>query len=156
MGLKPNEFTSREASEGRLGSWHANLIYIERRKCVLFTNDRTLLNFLVTSASRDQIRELSEMFRRHLQKLLTQEEIDEDVRKDLVQEYREIHYDKSNSRSVLGSMNDLAYHYEVQIAHNGGFQQCSMPFIIKRLNRMPMGSLDYLNPIEVFRKKVWS
>jgi hypothetical protein len=154
MGLKPVDFTSKKASEGRLGSWHANLIYIERRKCVLFTNDRTLLNFLVPGVSRDQIRELSEMFRQHLQKLLKEEGIDEELRTGLAREYREIHYDKSNSRSILGSMNDLAYHYEVQVAHHGGFQQCSMPFIRKRLNRMPMGVLDYLNPIEVFNKKI--
>lgn len=36
-----------ELASGFIGPWHANLIRIKRRKCLLFTNDRTLYSFLV-------------------------------------------------------------------------------------------------------------
>lgn len=39
----PGEVSS---SEG-LGNWYANLLRIERRKCLLFTNEKTLYSFLV-------------------------------------------------------------------------------------------------------------
>jgi hypothetical protein len=41
-----------EQSTGVLGSWHANLIRIERRKCLPFTNDRTLYSFLVPGVKK--------------------------------------------------------------------------------------------------------
>jgi hypothetical protein len=36
-----------EVATGLFGPWHANLLRIERRKCILFTNDHTLYSFLV-------------------------------------------------------------------------------------------------------------
>lgn len=30
-----------------LGCWHANLLFLDRRKCVLFTNDQTRYSLLV-------------------------------------------------------------------------------------------------------------
>lgn len=30
-----------------LGNWYANLIRIDRKKCILFTNEKTLLSFLI-------------------------------------------------------------------------------------------------------------
>ena len=41
-----------EHPAGVLGPWHANLIRIERRKCILFTNDRTLYSFLVPGVKK--------------------------------------------------------------------------------------------------------
>ena len=46
MGLKEADLVRHEPEFSFLGSWHANLIHIDRRKCVLFTNDKTLFNFL--------------------------------------------------------------------------------------------------------------
>ncbi len=41
-----------EHAYGFFGPWHANLIRIERRKCILFTNDRTLYSFLVAGVKK--------------------------------------------------------------------------------------------------------
>ncbi len=41
-----------EPQRGLLGPWHANLIRIERRKCILFTNDLTLYSFLVPGVKK--------------------------------------------------------------------------------------------------------
>ena len=45
MGLKSSDLCTEEPRFSYLGSWHANLIHIDRRKCVLFVNDKTLFNF---------------------------------------------------------------------------------------------------------------
>ncbi len=62
MGLKKNDISENEPKESCLGSWHANLIYIDGKKCVLFANDKTLFNFIVPNIPRVQIKELSKVF----------------------------------------------------------------------------------------------
>jgi hypothetical protein len=57
----------------------------------------------------------------------------------------------TSSKSVLGSMNDLAFHYKYSIQESGGVHSPAVPGIIRRLNRMPMGALKYVYPIEALR-----
>ena len=66
-------------------------------------------------------------------------------------EYQEIEYSNTNSKSVLGSMNDLAFHYKYHILSEGGVHSSALPNIIKKLNRMPMGAIEYRFPIEALK-----
>ena len=70
MGLKKSDLSEDEPKKSYLGSWHANLIYIDRKKCLLFVNDKTLFNFIVPDISRAQIKELSNIFRVNLESVL--------------------------------------------------------------------------------------
>jgi hypothetical protein len=58
------------AQPALLGDWFANLIRIERRKCVIFTSERTLLTFLVVGPGRAAIRDYATLFRSGLRRLL--------------------------------------------------------------------------------------
>ena len=60
-------------------------------------------------------------------------------------------YANTNSKSVLGSMNDLAFHYKYSIQKAGGVHSPAVPEIIRRRNRMPMGALKYVFPIEALK-----
>ena len=62
MGLSSSGLTNEEPENSFLGSWHANLISIDRRKCVLFANDKTLFNFLIPDVTRAQLREMDKLF----------------------------------------------------------------------------------------------
>ena len=42
--------------------WHANLLTLDRRKCVLFTNDKTRYTFLVPGLKKPDFRHLGEVF----------------------------------------------------------------------------------------------
>jgi len=66
MGLKQSDLCAEEPRFSYLGPWHANLIHIDRRKCVLFINDKTLFNFIVPDVARAQIRELDKLFMSYL------------------------------------------------------------------------------------------
>ena len=52
MGLKESDLFESEPTQEVLGSWHANLIYVNGKKCVLFVNDKTLFNFIRINLSR--------------------------------------------------------------------------------------------------------
>jgi hypothetical protein len=41
-------------------------------------------------------------------------------------------------------MNDLAFHYKYHIQTKGGVHSSAVPGIIKKLNSMPMGALEYV------------
>ena len=151
MGLKKPDLLEEEPRFSYLESWHANLIHIDRRKCILFVNDKTLFNFIAPDVSRVQIRELSVLFKDYLQCVLAEEGIEELNREKILSEYAEVAYANTNSRSVLGSMNDLAFHYKYLILMEGGVHSYNVPSIINKLNHMPMGAIEYAFPIEALR-----
>ena len=138
IGLSPTRLQHQEPKFSFLGQWHANLIYIDRRKCVLFVNDRTLFNFIVPHARREQIRALDEMFQSWLACVLSAEGISDDVISRILSEYDEIEFGKSSDRSVLGCANDIAFHYKYLVSEAGGVHSWMVPDIIREMNRMPM------------------
>jgi len=151
MGLANASLAEPTPQTGVLGAWHANLIYVNRRKCVLFVNDKTLYNFAVPSLSRAEIKELDSVFLQYLVLNLFQEGFSEEMVKKLTQEYDQIQFTKTDNKSVLGSMNDLAWHYKYHLVEDGeGF----LSHIVHELNRMPMGAMNYAFPIDVLRESI--
>ena len=153
MGLKKADLLEDAPKFSFLGQWHCNLIYINRRKCILFANDKTLFNFIVPDVSRAEIRELGDMFRLNLSCVLGSEGFSRDQVEKVLSEYTEVGYGKSNDRRVLGNLNDLAFHYEHWIFECGGVHRAEIPAIIQKLNRMPMKKFKgYLWPADEIRK----
>ena len=150
-GLKSAESQHGDPPFSFLGQWHANLIYIDGRKSVLFVNDRTLFNFILPDVNRAQIRDLPEFFRSGLSCVITVEQFPGDVKKRIMDEYEHLALAKSSDRSVLGSVNDLAFHYKHSILEAGGVHTWQVPEIIQRLNRMPIKAINYLFPIDMIR-----
>lgn len=151
MGVKKSDLVEEEPRFSYLGPWHANLIYIDGKKCVLFVNNRTLFNFIAPDVSRVQIRELNALFKDGLKNVLAGENLEDAIEERICAEYAEVAYGNANNRSVLGSMNDLASHYKFHILREGGISSPAIPSIISRLNRMPMGAIGHGYPIEALR-----
>ena len=150
-GLKPAESQHDDSPFSFLGQWHANLIYIDGRKSVLFVNDRTLFNFILPDVTRTQIHDLPELFLSGLSCVISAEEFPEEVKKRIMAEYEQVALAKSSNKSVLGSANDLAFHYKYSILDAGGVHSWKVPEIIHRLNRMPLKAIKYAFPIEEIR-----
>jgi hypothetical protein len=151
MGLKKSDLCEVIPKFSYLGPWHANLIFIDRKKCVVFTNDKTLFNFIATDVSRAQIRKLDTLFRGLLQCVLSNEGFGPAVKEKIMAEYDVVAYAKTNNRSVLGSMNDLIFHYKLHIQNAGGVHSYAVPGIIRKLNRMSMQAISYKFPIDAMR-----
>jgi len=152
MGLKNDALIQQEPTPSLLGSWHANLIIIDQSKCILFVNDKTLFNFVIPDVPKEQFRKLDALFRDFLQCILAEEGFDETTTDKILQEYAEIGFANTNNKSVLGSMNDLAQHYQYYIEEGGGVHSYMIPQIIHRLNSMPMGAIGYRFSIEALRE----
>jgi hypothetical protein len=97
----------------------------------------------VPDVVRGQLRELDKLFCRWFECVLSEEGFDSELKVKVLCEYQEIGYAATNSKAVLGSMNDLAFHYKYLLLEGGGVHSCDLPEIIRNLNRMPMGALGY-------------
>jgi hypothetical protein len=137
-------------SEG-LGNWYANLLWFNRKKCILFTNEKTLYTFLIPKVVKKNFGEIEGEFLTHLSYNLQKEGISLEVISKVQQEYSEIGFAKTTNRSVLSSMNKLAYLCECYIIDGGGIEKARILQINHKMNRIPMIVLKYLNPIEALK-----
>lgn len=134
-----------------LGNWYANLLRIDRRKCVIFTNEKTLYTFLIPKVLKANLKNMEEEFLISLSYNLQNEGFGLHVINTVMQEYQEIGFAKTMNKSVLGSMTDLAYQYEAQIMSRGGIGNIKILQINHIINRTPMSALKYKYPIEALR-----
>lgn len=135
-----------------LGCWHANLLHIDRRKCVLFTNDKTRYSFLVPGLRKPDFQMLDEVFRQRLFKCLLAEDIGQEAIEKVLNEVREISFTKTHSRSVLGSMNDIVFHLEHWIHAEGGLLNADISDLNMKINRIPSGVLGYRYSVDLLRE----
>ena len=141
-----------QAHAALLGDWFANLIRIERRKCVIFTSERTLLTFLVVGPGRDAIRDCPTLFRSGLRRLLENEGFAAGDIDRVVGQYQQLNLAPTNDRSVLGSLNDLARIAEGHIQHLGGLGRCDLRAIDHEMNITPMSRLQMASPLATTRR----
>ena len=138
---------------GYIGVWHANLLRIERRKCVLFTNDQTLYSFFVPGLKKSEFVHFDEVFRQNLFKCLLNERFSQAQIEKVLDEYREVKFAKTKNRSVLGSMNDLAFQIKYRVENSGGLNYLEPIALNQALNRIPFKAIDYQYSIDALRAK---
>jgi len=134
-----------------LGAWYANLLMIDRRKCVLFTSEKTLYSFLVAGVKKADFKRFDELFTSNLRLNLENEGFREDVIEKVMREYDRLYLGKTKSRSILGHMNDHAFHYKLYVRRKGGLSSCDIPYLNKKINRIPIGALGNNYGIEEIR-----
>ena len=83
-----------------LGSWHANLLRFERRKCVLFTNDQTLFSIFVPSLRKADFQQLADIFGQNLFRCLRLENFSQKQIEKILEEHETIEF--SNYMDKIG------------------------------------------------------
>lgn len=148
IGLTNSSLVDSAQDESTLGEWYANLFFVQRKKCIIFTNARTLFSFISFDINRAQIKNLGEVFRRGLGKALLDEDFDGALIQRLVNECRDIRFAKAHDRSVLGVMVDHIKNTKWMVMRDGGLERCNFSEIIKQLNRTPLLTKEFTYSIE--------
>jgi hypothetical protein len=151
LGVKP---TSGPDHSPNLYDWHANLVRLDRRKYVLFTNNETLYSFLARWTKAPRSAEFLERFRLGLFNSLVSEELAEAQVEYMMSEHAQVTITKTNSRSVLGSMNDLTFQVKTMIHMSGGLDDADLSEITRQLNRIPMSAIKYRFSIDELKRKL--
>lgn len=139
LKTKPSDGT---ISSDELGRWHANLLRIDQRRCILFTHDATLFSLLAPGLKKAQFEYFREAFGQNLFKNLLRENFPQNQIEIVLDEHREIIIAKTNNRSVLGSMNDPAFQLKYRIAEMGGLVNVDLVELNHNLNRIPMSAIQ--------------
>ena len=136
---------TQQQSSSLLGAWYVNQLVIDRRKVFLFMNEKTLLSFIALGAKKSRALKqdfpaifLLQFF--HLMKLL---ELPIEKSNQLIDDYFKSEFRKTDSRTVLGNLSELAKLYEHAIYFHGGFNHCDISEIIYNINKTPQRNLGW-------------
>ena len=152
MGVKISPPTTQQIG---LGNWYANLLRIDRRKCVLLTHEQTLYSMFVPSLKKQEIKCLDQIFMNALSDHLKHESFSCDLIEGIMAEYEgKIEYAKTESRSLLGSMNDFAHLIKAEVHIQRSLENANPEILGKRLNRTPFSAIGYEYPQTLFRSRI--
>lgn len=152
LGLKPGDLEDVEESNTTLGDWFVNLFYLDRRKTLIFVNEKTLLSFILYGVKKDDIKKIHQIFLTGLERTLAFEEIETEKVDKLLKEYADIRFAKTDNKKVLGNMNDLINLYTRIIYSNGGLQAGNLTEVIMSINRTPQRNIDGTYSIDMVKE----
>ena len=150
MGLKPADLTAEPVSEAPLDTWYVNVFTVDRRKALIFMNERTLLTFVVIGVKKADFKPaaLHDRFINGMFNLLMREQFPPHQIERVMDDCFDYRFAKTDSRSSVCNMNLLVFYYQHVIAQEGGSAQCDLAQIFHDINRMIMGTLNYGNPLK--------
>ena len=146
--------TQGESASDPFWSWHAKVFHIERRKCVLITNDTTLFTIFIPALKKPDFELFHFVIGQHLFKNLLSENIPQRQIEAVLSECENIKYQKTNNRSVLGSMNDQKLQLEYLISAEGGLARTDIYELNQNLNRNLLSAIGHKHPIKMLKEKL--
>ena len=151
LRIKPS---SPQSENIGLGNLYANLLSIDRRKCVLFTHEQTLYSLLVPNLKKPEFLHLDDIFVQALFKQLRVEMFTQGQIESVLEEYDgKIMYAKTENKSVLGSMNDLAFHIK-EVQFQEGLANADMILLVRKVNGIPFKAIGFKYPETLFRLRL--
>jgi len=113
LRIKPVEFET--TGEMSVRDWHANLLTINRKKCIIVTHTLSLYSFFIYGVTRKDYDSFKTLFNDHLRAQLKSEGLSKPALFDTNGDDVEVIITKTNNKSVLGSMNELSYRLEYAV-----------------------------------------
>lgn len=143
-GIKPAEEPS--APTAPLGEWYANVVSLpfRGRSLVVFVQGGTLLSVV---APGRVLRTTVPTFRQRLPRLLQRLGLPQDWVDAHTAALPEVCFARTASRSVLGTMNDIAWQIWSDAGSVRSFDQLDLDWLEARLGEVPFGALRYRSPI---------
>jgi len=123
-----------------LGNWYADLLFVSRLQLLLFVNENSRLA-IITPAK--EARSLASHLSQHLAEFLQKMKVPQEWIEAELREMHEARFSKTNSRSVLGTMNDYRSQIEWFIYDKG---EASPLILSMQLRDCPCGPLKYASP----------
>jgi hypothetical protein len=128
------------------GDFYANLIWIERRKCLLITHAATLFSVFVPDIRVSDLRPIGPLVISSVQAALETEGLAAETFGCL--DGDEVELAKTASRSILGCMNDLTLHIHWAVLDAGGLSFVDVRRLNGELHRTILSPLGNSHPIE--------
>lgn len=105
LKVKPSDVLSESTTS--LGNWYCNEFTASRRKYLIFVNERTLLPIAISTKGLKATEDILELFKQRLFKTFLFMKLPNDKFMSELLEMDDVVFAKTESRSILGSMNDI-------------------------------------------------
>jgi hypothetical protein len=124
--------------------WYANLLWCERRKCLLLTHSGTLFTIFARDVRAADLRATASF----VSDLIRRELINEGLPLDVFGEIgpAELIVARTSDRSVLGCMGDMAFCGSTYIDHDGGLADTTFEALNRSLRRNINSARNYERP----------
>jgi len=128
--------------------WYLNLLWIERKKCLLLTHSGTLFSVFRAGIRVVDLRPLGAYIVESIETELRGEQLPADTFAQL--DPTDVRIAKTASRSTLGYMKEMAFELEWIIASDGGLGRVDIDELNHALRRqLRSHGRDYARPIEL-------
>lgn len=106
---RPHYFAANDdARESALSGWHANLLLIQRRHCILFVHDSTRFPVFLPALKKDDFANLDDWFSDGFMNTLLKTGTDDKLMQHAQAMLAPLQCDSECNRSVQGTMNQMA------------------------------------------------
>jgi hypothetical protein len=129
------------------GDWYANLLWFDRRKCLLLTHAATLFSIFEADVRAVDLRATRRLVTELVERELRREGLPTATFGDLGSQ--ELILAKTADRSVLGCMNDMAFVCAVAIGDAGGLAHVDLGELNQALHRNINSSRGCRPPVEL-------
>jgi hypothetical protein len=131
---------------------YANLLWIDRRKCLLFSHAGTLSSIFAADVLERDLAPFGAYLVRIIEARLREEHLPADALGELDAE--SVLLAPTASRSVLGFMNDMARACRYQVEDSGGLDRSDVEALNRRLLRTLHGRDGYHDPLELVARRI--
>jgi hypothetical protein len=140
------------APAGDPEDWYANLLWFDRRKCLLLTHAATLFTIFEADVTASSLRAARQLVTGLIGRELRREDLPAATFGDLDQQ--EVLLAKTADRSILGCMNDMAFLCEHVIAGAEGLAGTDLDELNRSLRRNINSARGYRPPIELTARRL--
>ena len=151
IGLKPSDLSEIEPERFVLGNWFVNSFTKNRRKVLVFMEEKTLFSFIIIGVRKEHIKTLRKHFLEGLCLQLKAEGISPQTVLAFSNNETVLQYTKTDNRSKVGSMTDLINLYSAWIESAGGLSEIDVVEMGMKLNRVPQTNLKLTYAIDELR-----
>ena len=127
--------------------WYANLLWFDRRKCLLLTHSATLFSVFEANVSAADLQATRSLVIRLIARELRSEGLP--LSTFPVGETEEITLARTADRSVLGCMTDMTFLCETAISRSGGLACTDLAALNRSLRRNINSARSYQRPIDL-------
>lgn len=129
-----------------LGDWYANVIPMPIGELLLFVNERSLLTAAIPG---EDVRYILPQFRQRVNNLLKRINVPDRLVITELRMMGSVQIARTASRSVLGSMNDIAFNYQIMVEYDETGRIQNLEDLELKLSSMPHKSLGFGFPIDI-------
>lgn len=150
LGVRATALVAAQPSDD---DWYLNLLWIERRKCLLLTHAGTLFPVFVADVRKADITPIGP----YVVNLVEEHLRSECLAPDTLGRLDPIAVDvaKTASRSILGVMNDTAVHARYRLDAMGGIDRSDTVFLNRFLRRaLHNREGEYVTPLDLVAQRL--